>query len=96
MIIEIQNSKFKVPMYLIYPIHPIHPIHLIHLMYLNKRRVSSLYRIATTDVPLLYSYPGGVRREQIVQDLPGGKNRKIFDFRASSPKFSASTCNSVL
>ena len=80
-------------MYQLHPIYLMHPIYPIHL---NKRRVSSLYRIATTDVPLLYSYPGGVRREQIVQDLPGGKNRKIFDFQANSPKFSASTCNSVL
>lgn len=79
MIIEIQNSKF--PMYLMCQLHPIHP------MYLNKRRVSYLYRIATTDVPLLYSYPGGVRREQIVQDLPGRKNRKFFYFFINSPKF---------
>ena len=37
-----------------------------------------MYRIATTNVPLLHSCPGGVKREQIVQDLPGGKSTTFF------------------
>ena len=35
-----------------------------------------MYRIATTNVPLLHSCPGGVKREQIVQDLPAAKVEK--------------------
>ena len=60
----------------------------------NKRRVSYLYRTATTNVPLLHSCPGGVKRELIVQDLPDCKSTKnivtfarFFNLNAHHEKF---------
>lgn len=45
-----------------------------------------MYRIATTNVPLLHSCPGGVKREQIVQDLPAAKVEKKLIFLPQSKK----------
>ncbi len=44
----------------------------------KTKKVSYLYRTATTFLPLLRSRPGGVQRELVVQDLPECKSTTIF------------------
>jgi len=57
------------------------------LVFFSKKEGKLLVSHRSTDVPLLHSCPGGVEREQIVQDLPECKNTKKKITRLNSPKF---------